>query len=117
VELGVRATLALSPQAETGPSREEGPGTAYLLGRMHRDRAGERVAARIHEPLAELSRASTSQLTWRERPVLKAAYLVDAAEVETFRRRVETLEAELAEAAIVCTGPWPPYSFSAEEGG
>jgi hypothetical protein len=35
----------------------------------------------------------------------RAAYLVDRGEVEAFRARV-------AELGAVCTGPWPPYSFS-----
>jgi hypothetical protein len=115
VELGVRATLTVGSSSEPDATQREGPGTAYLLGRMRRDQDGQRAAARIHEPLSALSRASTSQVTWRERPVLKAAYLVDAGEVDVFRRRVETLEGELGEARIVCTGPWPPYSFSTEE--
>src|SRR4051794_21167194 len=104
VELGVRATLAV-PASERDPSEAAGPGTSYMLGRLRRDQDGQRAAARIHDPLAALARDSTSQVTWRERPVLKAAYLVDAGEVEAFRRRVEGLDGQLGEATIVCTGP------------
>jgi hypothetical protein len=113
VELGVRAT----PSAETfdEPQQEEagatGPGTAYMQARLSRQRRGEDVAKQIHDPLAALARASTARLNARERLVLNAAYLVDRARVEDFMARVHDLDAQ-SEARIVCTGPWPPYSFS-----
>lgn len=118
VELGVRASLAPGAEPEPAPAAAgpQGPGTGYLLGRLRRKREGERMAQRVHGPLSALARDSTSQVTWRERPLLKAAYLVDAGGVEEFRHRVATLDAELADATIVCTGPWPPYSFSSQEG-
>jgi Gas vesicle synthesis protein GvpL/GvpF len=31
--------------------------------------------------------------------------------IEEFRDRIEELDDRLDELAIICTGPWPPYSF------
>jgi hypothetical protein len=40
---------------------------------------------------------------------------VDRDRVDAFRERVDELAEELEDATITCTGPWPPYSFSAAE--
>jgi hypothetical protein len=32
--------------------------------------------------------------------------------VAAFTEQVDRLDAELAGGAVLCTGPWPPYSFS-----
>jgi len=42
---------------------------------------------------------------------LRAAYLVERPVVARFGSRVQRLQAEHPEAAVLCTGPWPPYSF------
>jgi hypothetical protein len=44
--------------------------------------------------------------------VLRAAYLVDRDAVNAFAARVGQLQDEQPGAQILCTGPWPPYSFS-----
>ena len=44
--------------------------------------------------------------------LLRAAYLVDHAEVEGFVASVRALQHEHPELSILCTGPWPPYSFA-----
>jgi hypothetical protein len=69
-------------------------GTDYLMRRL--------AVERLHEPLAALARASVR----RTRPPHVGAYLVDTGAVHTFTARVRELDARL-----VCTGPWPPYSF------
>jgi gas vesicle protein GvpL/GvpF len=82
VELGVRGTGHMPAD-----------GTGYLMRRV--------AAARAHEPLAALARASVR----RSHPHV-GAYLVDEAAVDGFTARVRELGEDL-----VCTGPWPPYSF------
>jgi hypothetical protein len=81
-----------------------------MLSRLERMRSGERLAAAIHAPLAALSREATWRLDHSEPRRLIAAYLVDRARVERFSAQVAELEQEHG-IAIVCTGPWPPYSF------
>lgn len=114
VELGIRAVLDLAPSENGTPAAGAGPGTAYMLGRLERVRAAERVAAAIHEPLAALAREATWRVEAGQPPRLAGAYLVDRSGVEAFRERVTELE-DGRPIAIVCTGPWPPYSFVAEE--
>ena len=97
VELSVRA-IAHRPEAPAD-------GGEYLRERV----AAERVARALHEPLAALARDS-AVLDGPE--ALRAAYLVDRGEVGAFVERFCALQREHRELAIVCTGPWPPYSFT-----
>ena len=97
VELGLR--VAGTPQNGSAVSS----GTEYMRARL----ADEKLAAELHEPLARLSRATTARSTSNR------AYLVPEANVESFREEVVRLQAAHPELAIVCTGPWPPYSFTA----
>src|SRR5690349_18787768 len=115
VELGVRAVLRDGADAITEVSRDERrPGTAYLLSRLNQEKRAEAVTARIHRPLAALSRATCARRTSLAGSV-NTAYLVDREQVGSFRAAVEDLETELGEATVVCTGPWPPYSFTPRE--
>jgi len=64
-----------------------------------------------HAALSELARDAV------ERPVqppqvLRGAYLVDRDMVDAFAARVAQLQAAQPGSQILCTGPWPPYSFS-----
>jgi hypothetical protein len=97
VELGVRVRAPEAP-APAG-------GREYLLGKLRL----ERDAAELHAPLAELA------VEARRRPaagdLLRAAYLVDAHAVDAFRAAVERLQRAHPGLTIVCTGPWPAYSF------
>jgi gas vesicle protein GvpL/GvpF len=62
----------------------------------------------IHEPLAELSRATVR----RAQPdLLRGAYLVDREAVPRFTDRVGRLQNAHPGLRLLCTGPWPPYSF------
>jgi hypothetical protein len=97
VELAVRA-VAARPTA--GASGRE-----YLRERV----AHERLARAVHEPLAAAARDSVVH----EGPgVLRAAYLVARGDVDAFVTLFRALQREHQELAIVCTGPWPPYSFT-----
>jgi hypothetical protein len=120
VELGVRAQLspvdgepAVTAAVAGGPG---GPGRAYLFERAERQRRAADAVARIHEPLAMLARRSTRSEGGLNSGMFKGAYLVDCNRVEAFRARVDELASEVDGARIVCTGPWPPYSFSSGEG-
>jgi hypothetical protein len=90
-------------------------GTAYLVDRLGRTRRAMEFAERMDTVLAELARASKRQVGTTPALVLTCAYLVDRARMEEFRERVQALGGELDHANIVCTGPWPPYSFAGAE--
>jgi hypothetical protein len=115
VELGVRARLPAIDMDATVSGYEGGPGRAYLLARAERQRNAADAVARIHEPLASLARRSVRRAGALDPGVFKGAYLVDRSRVEAFRARVGELGSEVDGARVVCTGPWPPYSFSSGE--
>ena len=55
--------------------------------------------------------ARTSSVLETPAVPLSASYLVDRDSVEEFRAAVAALDDEHADVTLVCTGPWPPYSF------
>ncbi len=86
-----------------------GPGTAYLQRRLAEQRA--LAGARAHlEPLHELSRAQADGRVADGR--LRCAFLVGRDRQTAFLACVAAIDAAHPELEIVCTGPWPPYSFS-----
>jgi hypothetical protein len=74
---------------------------------------GDRVSRKLHEPLAQLSRESV-RFSGGAAELLVAAYLVPVEEAAAFGQQVRGLEAEYPELTVVCTGPWPPYSFAVD---
>jgi hypothetical protein len=80
-------------------------GVGYLA-RAHAGRS-------VHEPLSALARAAALRPAHE---LLRAAYLVDRERVGAFVAEVERLQRERPDLAILCTGPWPPYSFAGEPG-
>jgi hypothetical protein len=61
-----------------------------------------------------MARASTRRRQTRASELLCAAYLVERSKVSGFAERVAELQQENPELRILCTGPWPPYSFTSE---
>ena len=111
VELGVRATIAAD---DPTPAADVGSGTAYMRMRMAASRQRDEMMRRIHEPLAALARDSALRMPSPGGAQMRGAYLVDREAVDVFCERVNDLERERFASALVCTGPWPPYSFSGE---
>jgi len=115
VELGVRAAIdpaAMEPEESDDARQELGPGAEYMHARLTRERRADEVAETIHRPLAELARESARRRHFGEDLVFNGAYLVDVGAVDRFRAEVEELDAAIGAASIVCTGPWPAYTFS-----
>jgi hypothetical protein len=111
VELGLRV---FDEPATPGPAAS---GAAYMRGRLEHRRAVEGLAHELHEPLADLCRDSTVIVGATPRLLLTAAYLIERGQVEAFRVALEALESRHPDLGVVCTGPWPPYSFTIAEGG
>jgi hypothetical protein len=101
VEVSVRVRGAEPSPPATGSES----GVEYLRART----AGSRAGDGVHEVLQPLSRDSRV-LGGAE--ALRAAYLVAHDDIDVFVARVRELQGEHLELAILCTGPWPPYSFS-----
>jgi hypothetical protein len=100
----VRGAVELAVRVRDGgeaPPAESVSGTEYLRARSGRARL-------VEEALSPLARDARVRLG-RE---LRAAYLVDRDAVEPFVARVRELQGEHDDLAILCTGPWPAYSFA-----
>jgi hypothetical protein len=113
VEIGVRAAVDPAGMPSEAPVDPDGdaPGTAYLLSRLTRKRRLEDIGSRIDTALRELARDHKRLSASPERMTLNAAYLVADDRVDEFIQRAAALQEETG-ATVVCTGPWPPYSFT-----
>jgi gas vesicle protein GvpL/GvpF len=103
VEFGLRAI-----PDERSEQVESDSGAEYMRTRLEQVHRQDRLVARLHEPLARLARAHTLR---RHDGELNAAYLVPAEQLSDFRGAVARIES-LPDVTVVCTGPWPPYSFA-----
>jgi Gas vesicle synthesis protein GvpL/GvpF len=110
VELGLRV-VADRPAREAGAQN----GRAYVLARLDEYRRAERAARDVHEPLAALACESRVRPRTPAPTLLATSYLVERGDVRTFRARVEEAAAACPGVHVVCTGPWPPYSFTEPE--
>ena len=89
-------------------------GTAYLHRLSAAATTRMKVAEDVHAALdrhaldRQIDRRADAQTLFR------ASYLVPRSRVAAFAERVDRLSAQHPELAIVCTGPWAPYSFAEE---
>jgi hypothetical protein len=102
VELAVRAHPR-ERHEEAGEPAENG--IEYMRGKVRRTEA----ARLLHDPLAFMARDSVVR---SGAELLRAAYLVDREAVEGFVSLVRRLQEAHAGLDVLCTGPWPPYSFA-----
>jgi hypothetical protein len=109
----VRDAVEVAVHVTWQPDGADSSATGYLLDRLARTRRAMTFAERMDNALTELARASKRRVTTTPALLLICAYLVDRGRLEEFRDRIESLGFELDGATIVCTGPWPPYSFAA----
>ena len=109
VEIGLRACWRDRAGAVLDPRPTSG--SSYLRERLELRQSARRVASEL-DPLTALARGSRRALAPRpDLPVLDA-YLVDRGRVGEFVALVEQLDDRLDDVELVCTGPWPPYSFA-----
>ena len=109
LEFGLRV-LGGDSAAENGSGQLSG--RDYMQARLAVERGRRRLARELHEPLAELSRAS-ARFGGASSDLLQSAYLVPRQDADAFCDGVRRLEAAHPDLTIVCTGPWPPYTFAA----
>ena len=112
VELGVRV---IRPQQAEETETEPATGSAYLQRRLEARRVAAAAAHAVDERLHVLAVDRTLRTLETPELVLSASYLVSRDGVDRFREAVEVLESERPDLTLLCTGPWPPYSFVADE--
>jgi len=116
IELGIRV-LELHPNGNEAPAAVATvtagapSGREYLAAKLHHGQRAIRLATALHEPLASLSAEVRVQAPRGADDVLRGAYLVERGVVPRFRATVQRLQNAHPEVAILCTGPWPPYTF------
>jgi len=105
--LRVSGCIELAVRVAAGQARdvEASDGTTYLLQLARRAAA----ATSAHEALSMHALESRVR---RSDGLLRASYLIRRGDVESFARRVDQVADGRPELAIVCTGPWAPYSFA-----
>jgi hypothetical protein len=128
VEIGVRFLTAIDLDAEAGVSAERhiepvkmhgmGPGSVHLLAKLakererrNRQRAKLSLVREAYELLASHANASRLDDEPEDRNGASAAFLVPRDTWILFRDIVSHVANAHPELALLCTGPWPPYSF------
>ena len=109
VELGLRV---LMPETDERPTAVT-DGVEYLRARLRETMQRDRLARDVDEALVGLARDHVRRAPPSGQVLLTAAYLVPESSVEPFRRALRKLEWSHPELDLICTGPWPPYSFAA----
>ena len=113
VELSVRVVAAGGAPAPSPPlPAETTSGAEYLRLRAEAEASRDEAARALNDPLAALARES-AQAQPRPPELFRAAYLVERGAVDSFVAEVGRLQAGSPGLAILCTGPWPPYTFAA----
>lgn len=109
VELSVRAVF-VEPEVSAEPTEESG--ADYLRFKRRTTAAQDAVASAVHEPLTALAREHALRPPRPPAEALRAAYLVERGAVRGFTRLVARLDERHPELRLLCTGPWPPYTFA-----
>lgn len=127
VEIGMRFLTVSEGRSEDDHSvassdrstpRGTGRGAAYLWARVARDRelldrrhAKLSLVRESYERLASHANASRLDDEPDDRQGTSAAFLVPRDRIASFREVVDAVANAHPELALLCTGPWPPYSF------
>jgi hypothetical protein len=85
------------------------------LGTFQREKRLRSLAEKVRSDLANdvvaLASEHRDQVLPRDDMPLRGAYLVESADVETFREQVDAFSERYDGLEVVLVGPWPPYSF------
>ncbi len=127
VEIGVRFLAAAEHQSGGAPTlvlssgiERPGlaPGSAYLQAKLTRERALRcqrkvelEMVREVYTTLAGHATAGRFGVEAANQQGISAAFLVPRDHFEPFRAIVGAIADAHSELALLCTGPWPPYSF------
>jgi hypothetical protein len=126
VEIGMRCLSNIAEEAEddcpaaghASPLLGTGRGAAYLRERVAKDRHSRerqrgklRLVRDVYDKLASHARDSRLDERPEDRHGIAAAFLVARDRMMAFRATVGDVADANPDLALLCTGPWPPYSF------
>lgn len=125
IELGVRVARLAAPRRDSdavagASAAGSGPGARYLI-QKHSNSAHRLMRQREAQDLASITSASlaphATQVEWRALPAssekveVSMAFLLSRERLGAFREALAALRLCEPNLDILCTGPWPPYSF------
>jgi hypothetical protein len=105
------AAMRALAAAREGAAGSSHSGRDYLRAKLELREREEAAGAALHGPLAALSVASKRGRDLAPGELLHAAYLVERPAVADFRTTATLLARKHPDVDLLCTGPWPPYSF------
>jgi hypothetical protein len=112
VELAVRVLrTGERPDARSRPDPVTS-GAEYLRRKAGSAAAERSATLAVHEPLSAAARRDVRRPSSVTGELLRAAYLVDRNRVDEFVSLVARLQDANPALRLLCTGPWPPYSFA-----
>jgi hypothetical protein len=86
-------------------------GREYVRAKLELRKRAEAAGAAVHAPLAALAVAQSRRPGRGPGELMRASYLVERPAVAAFQAAAQRLQDEDRDTAVLCTGPWPPYSF------
>ena len=96
-----------------------GDGRAYLMARVAEERRrralearAESIAGQIHAAFGIHAADRRLEILPSDWLLMSAAYLVDRERVDHMVAQVRATAEEHPDLEVLCTGPWPPYSFA-----
>lgn len=129
VEVGIRFMVLREPgsaasstlpslQSEALAQSAMRPGTAYLRAKMTSEKergdqlcTGLELVRKTYRTLAEHAAAAKLDDDVDDALAVSAAFLVHRGDLVPFRQLVARLADTEHDLALLCTGPWPAYSF------
>jgi hypothetical protein len=97
---------------------EPGPGSLYLRAKVTKQRSSRNrrgvelgIAQELCAALVSHATASRLEAEPADRQGISAAFLVPRDRLASFQAIVGRIADAHPELALLCTGPWPPYSF------
>jgi hypothetical protein len=110
----IRGAVELSLRVLVTDASGEAPKSArdYVAAKARDAAIARAIVGSVHEPLSARARASRQKPSGNGAEPLRAAYLVDREHVDAFAAQVAGLQARRPDLRLLCTGPWPPYSFA-----
>ncbi len=107
------AGRAVAPAAHA----DLGPGARYLLERrrIHESAPGGAALEAIRTASASFMRAERIEPHGSPPLIASVHHLIERGQGEAYARALHAETAELVDAAVAVSGPWPPYAFASGE--